>query len=69
VNKEWKKVATRDIKYEYSTLAELLSWIKQSVPEGTKEEDILIEVEVDDTKGYYDDIIITAEMKLSVRKL
>jgi hypothetical protein len=69
MKKEWEKVATRDIKYEYSTLAELLSWIRRSVPEGTKDEDICIEVDVDDTRGYYDDVIISVEMTLSVRKL
>jgi hypothetical protein len=66
---EWEVVATRDVKYDYFTLTELLSWVKEHVPEGTKDEDIRLEVEVDDTRGYYDDIIITAEMKLSVRKL
>lgn len=64
----WEIVATRDVKHEYFTLAELLSWIEENVPEGTNEEDIRLEVEVDDTRGYYDDIIITAEMQLSVRK-
>lgn len=63
----WKQVVTRDIKYEYSTLAEFLSWIRGNVPEGTKDEDIRLEVEVDDTRGYYDDIIITAEMIISVK--
>ena len=65
--KTWKVVATRGVKYDSFTLEELLSWIKQNVPEGTANEDIRLEVEVDDTKGYYDDIIITADMVLSVR--
>lgn len=65
--KSWKVVATRDVKYDSFTLEELLSWVKKHVPEGTANEDIRLEVEVDDTKGYYDDIIISADMVLSVR--
>lgn len=64
----WQLVASRDVKYDYFSLAELLSWIKENVPEGTANEDIRLEVEVDDTRGYYDDVIITAELNLSVRK-
>jgi hypothetical protein len=69
VKPEWKIVATRDVKYVPMTLTELMSWIKENVPEGTKEEDIRIEVAVDQYKEYYDDIIIEAIMELSVRNL
>lgn len=63
----WKIVDIHDIKYEHSTLADFLTMIKQRVPEGTKDEDILIEVDTDTTTGYYDDIIVDVEMKISIK--
>jgi hypothetical protein len=63
----WKVVSTHDIKYGYFTLSEFLKLIKQKVPEGTKDEDILLAVDVDETSGYYDDIIVSAEMEVSVK--
>jgi hypothetical protein len=64
----WQVVDRRDIKYDQYLLSELISRIMSSVPPGTEQEDIRIEFEVDDTRGYYDDIIISAEMIISVRK-
>lgn len=64
----WRKVATRDIKYDSFTVAELLSWVKDNVPEGTKDEDIRLAVDVDETHGYYDDIIVDVDMTLSVKE-
>lgn len=65
---KWEVVDTHDIKYGYFTLEEFLEQIRQNVPDGTKDEDILLEVDVDDTRGYYDDVIISVEMKVSTKK-
>lgn len=63
----WKVVATRDVKYEPFTLTDLLNWVGANVPTGTNKEDILFEIEVEQSFGYYDDIIIDATMELSIR--
>ena len=62
----WKTVARRDIKYDTISLPKLLEWIKDSVPAGTKDEDIELEIEVDESHGYYDDIIVEVDMVLKV---
>lgn len=59
-------VSCDDIKYKYFSLAELHDWIKKYVPADTKEEDIRLEVIVDQSYGYYDEVIIDAKMELSV---
>lgn len=64
----WTAVETHDIKYGYFTLEEFLKMVKGKVPEGTKDSDILLAVDVDDTRGYYDDIIFSVEMKVSVKQ-
>jgi hypothetical protein len=62
----WKTISAHDIKYEYSTLADFLAMIRRDVPEGTKDKDILIEVDTDSSTGYYDDIIVDVKMKISI---
>lgn len=64
--KEWKTVADMDIKYESISFPVLLQWVMDNVPKGTKLEDIQISFEIDDSTGYYDDVIIEAHMILSV---
>jgi hypothetical protein len=63
----WKKVATHNIKYGYYTLAEFLSMVKSGVPADTNDEDILLEIDVDYSHSYYDEIIIDAEMLVSIK--
>lgn len=66
---KWKVVATRDIKYDTVSLADFLSWVKENVPQGTKDEDISWSIEVTETAGYYDDVMIDVDMELRVREL
>lgn len=64
---QWKTVSTRtDIKYDTVSLSELKEWIKESVPAGTPDEEIRLSFDIDDTRGYYDDVIIEASMELQV---
>jgi hypothetical protein len=64
----WIQVATRDVKYDTFTLDELLSWIKEKVPEGTRNEDIEIKFDVSESPTYYDEIIVDVEMQISVKE-
>lgn len=66
VKRVWQAVASRDVRYGSITLVELHSWIKENVPEGTEEEDIHLDFEIDTSYGYYDDVTIDATMVLKV---
>ena len=66
--KKWEVVFKHDVKYNDFTLAELLTWIRDHVPAGTRNEDVRLEVEIDQSSGYYDEVIIDAELRISVEK-
>jgi hypothetical protein len=66
--KKWEVVFKHDIKYSGFTLEELLTWVRDHVPAGTKNEDVSLEVEIDQSSGYYDEVIVDAELTISVEK-
>jgi hypothetical protein len=62
-----KVLASIDITYHYMSLSDLLTWVKENVPEGTKPEDTFLDFDIDYTTGYYDDIQLDAYMKLCIK--
>ncbi len=65
---KWKRLDTRDIKYDSFTLTEMLDWVKEKTPKGTSNDDIKFDFEVNYHTWYYDEIVIEAEMRLYVRE-
>jgi hypothetical protein len=64
----WKHLASESIKDDTWSLSQLLTWIKEKVPEGTKDEDISLWFYADEEPTYYDETIISVHMSLSVKK-
>lgn len=56
-----------DVKYTDISLENLLKWIKERVPEGTKDENIILEYDIDTEWGYYDDYIAIGKLILKVK--
>lgn len=65
---KWKKVYSIDIKYETISLADLLETIKSHVPDGTSYDDIKLEFDVQEERGYYDDVMITSEVHIKIKE-
>lgn len=64
--KTWKTVSQWDVKNESIPYIDFLQWIMNNTPQGTPLENIRIDFETIDQRGYYDDIIIDSIMKLSI---
>jgi hypothetical protein len=63
----WKFLVSESIKDDTWILSDLIAWIKEKVPEGTKEEDIRLDFSVDEEPTYYDEVIISSHMNISVK--
>ena len=66
--KKCEVVFKHDVKCVSFTLYDLLTWIHDSVPAGIRAEDIYLEVVVDQSADYYDQVIVDAELQISVEK-
>lgn len=62
----YKEVGRKEM--TYFSLNELNEWLKEIVPSGTKDEDVLIEIEKEQYTGYYDDVITDIYVAVSVRE-
>lgn len=62
----WKTVATRQVKWESFTMAELKEWIKENAPGEISDDHIQFSFEINEEWGYYDDVTTEAVMSLSV---
>ena len=69
MNKDWKEVKSLDIKYSEYSLAEFIDLVKNAVPEGTKNDDIRLDFDAEESGvPYYDDVIIESTLTISVRR-
>lgn len=53
--------------FSYYTLEGLKSILTKVVPAGTKDEDVLLEIEKDIYTGYYDDYIVDTHLVISLK--
>lgn len=71
-SKDWTRVTTHGIQYASFTLTEFLELIKENIPEGTSNDDVLIDFNVNACEDYnlYGDTFISqdADMVISIKK-
>ncbi len=71
-SKDWTQVTIRGIRYESFTLAEFIAWVKENVPQGTPDDNILIDFNINACEDYnlYGDTYLSqkADMILSIKK-
>jgi hypothetical protein len=62
----YKQVFRREMRY--FSLDELKKIMIETVPVGTKDEDVLFEIEKETYTGYYDDYIVDTYLTISVKE-
>ncbi len=63
---KYKEVFRKEM--NYFSLDELKKLLAEAVPTGTKDEDVLFEIEKETYSGYYDDYIVDTYLVISVKE-